>query len=180
MATYRPQASFQADVKRRSARAVEAVATHVGAAIRRVLLEAGGGAGRRYDFYKGHLYPLDNGSFGRSSMGADGTVRFFTRNGKVIPMAEPVGGWKVRGRVHQASARGQSPRALTGALAKSVAFAMRLIGGSDVVARIGPSGVSVKYARWLEEEMKRPAWASTLKAEWPTSMEIYAETYRAA
>lgn len=180
MATAQLRSEFFADVKRRSARAVQAVASHVGAAIRRVLLEAGGGAGRRYDFYKGHLYPLDTSNFGRSSMGADGTVRFFTRGGKVIPMAEPVGGWKVRGRIHQASARGQSPRALTTTLAKSVAFAVRLIGGADVVARLGPSGASVKYARWLEEDMKRPAWVSTLKAEWPTSMEIYRETYGAA
>jgi hypothetical protein len=180
VATWTQTAAFFAGVKRRSALALKASALHLQGLVKDALAEGGGGAGRRYDFYKGHLWPLDSSSFGAGSYGADGTVRFFTRNGKVIPMAEPIGGWKVRGRVHQASARGQAPRRLTGALSKTVSFRIGTNAAGDVIAQIGPSGPSVKYARWLEEEMKRPAWVPTMKTSWPELQSIYAETYARA
>lgn len=162
MATWTTNPKFFPEVKRRMALALKAVVLQLVANIKALLTQASGGTGRRYDWYKGHLWPM-------------GSMRFFTRGGVVHPMPLPEGGWKVMGRIHQSSAPGQSPRLLTGALALGVSWRMGLELGADPVAQVGPSGPSRRYARRLEEDMNRPAWGITLRKSWPMLEEIFAE-----
>lgn len=167
MATFTQSAKFLGEVNRRAGLAVKAAAMVLVGNIQALLTNGGGGSGRRYDFYKGNLYPLD------------ANVRFFTRGGKVYPYPEPAGGWKVRGRVHQASAPGQSPRLLTGALARGVTHRLA-IDSTGPLAQVGPSGPSVKYARALEDRMGRPAWARTMTKSWDQLQTVFARTYARA
>lgn len=161
-------AKFLGDVSRRSGLALKSAVLLLLGNIKALLTNSAGGRGRRYDFYKGHLWPIDT------------TIRFYTKGGKVRPWPEPKGGWKVRGRIHQSSADGQSPRLLTGALARTMTHTLAIESGGDVVAFIGPSGPSVKYARWLEETMNRPYAKSTLERSWDSMLTRYREVYARA
>lgn len=167
MATFTQSAKFLGEVNRRSGLAIKAAAMALVGNIQALLTNSSGGAGRRYDFYKGHLYPLDAG------------VRFFTRGGVVHPYPEPAGGWELRGREHRSSAEGQSPRLLTGALARGVTHRLA-IDSTGPLAQVGPSGPSVKYARALEERMGRPAWARTMTKSWDQLQAVFARTYARA
>lgn len=184
MATLKLNGSLLTELQRRQRRALEAAALFYLKLIGQTLSNGPARTGREYDWYKGqtapgHLWPMDR------------DVRFFTRFGKVHPIEEPAGGWKVRGRIHKASAPGEPPALLTGDLRRRRGYRIGGSANGDLVAEVGSS---VPYAARLEYGgggiasllglskgggiAARPSWRVVMRVAWDQILATFAGAFR--
>lgn len=181
MATLALNGKFLTEVQRRQRRGLMAAALFYLKLMGEALSNTPARTGREYDWFKGHLWPMSG-------------TRFFTvrgpvaRFGSVIPMEEPASGWKVRGRIHKASAPGEPPALLTGDLRRRAGYRIGAGAGGDLVAEMGSR---VPYAARLEYGgggiasllglsrgggiAPRPSWRVVLRVAWEQIMATFAE-----
>lgn len=171
MATFTLNGQFLTAVQDRQRKALAAAGEAYLGQMAQTLANTPPRHGRAYQWFKGHLSAMTG-------------TRFFTRGGKVIPMEEPKGGWKLRGRVHIASAPGEPPALLTGDLRRRRGSRIGVGSGTDLVMQFGSS---TPYAHRLEDGgtdkrgvtiAARPAWKPTMVASFPVIAQVFAARFR--